>query len=190
VTEISPSNALAELLRRYESLNGIVNYAFFLPEVSASRQEAHRAAALAFAKTFTPIYLDPSLAPPDASRVEAEKAVGVPIGLHDFFGSRYDWENQRLVIRAGSAGDDEGYAYAFGDSPWGGIGPEAAVAELFAAINQELFGDDLQDMEIVRWSNDWASYFDDGREWWGAFLWTVIPNRRPYVVAIGASTTD
>ncbi len=40
------------------------------------------------------------------------------------------------------------------------------------------------------WSTDRSTWFDAGLEWWGKYLWTVGPVGLPWIVAIGASSTD
>jgi hypothetical protein len=115
------------------------------------------------------------------------RAVAHEIDRAAFFGPSYV-DGRLRVFRSGTIGNDQGYAYAFGDPPYGMDGTEDEIADLFDELNRALFGDG--DLEIMRWSTDWSSYFDAGHEWWGAFLWTVRPLGRPYVVAICASTTD
>jgi hypothetical protein len=81
------------------------------------------------------------------------------------------------------------YWYAFSDTPYGlGWGPHY-LTEVFDTINQELIGD-IGQARILAWSTDWSNYFDAGRDWWGAFLWTVKPASRDCIVWIGASTSD
>ncbi len=43
---------------------------------------------------------------------------------------------------------------------------------------------------IYSWSNDWRSYFESGKEWWGTFFWTILNKEKGEITVIGASTTD
>ena len=49
---------------------------------------------------------------------------------------------------------------------------------------------DTGHLVIYEWSDDWSNYFDSGKEWWGAFFWTVYDTRRQRITVIGASATD
>jgi hypothetical protein len=40
-----------------------------------------------------------------------------------------------------------------------------------------------------RWDGDWSTFFDSGREWWGAVVWTVTLASNS-ILAICASATD
>lgn len=187
MTEVSPNTHLAALLQQHALLGGVVDYMVLQPPKPGVALDCqHRVAALSFIQAWNRT----GDSPDDSSSYQPDKAVGRQITVRDFFGSRYDWSRRKLLVRCGTVGDDEGYAFAFGNPPYSMSGSEESIAELFDAINLELFGSDCDELEVFRWSNDWSDYFEAGLEWWGAFLWTVKPPSRPYIVAIGASTTD
>ena len=84
----------------------------------------------------------------------------------------------------------DGYKTAFFLPPTGFSGSYEENEELFAAINKHVLGPHPETAEIFSWSNDWSNYFDDGLEYWGAFMWSVRPAGSNYIAVIGASATD
>lgn len=81
------------------------------------------------------------------------------------------------------------YTYAFTDPPYG-IRCKAndEKQSLCSESIMRLFGE-LSEYTIRRWSTDWSNFFDEGNEYWGAFLWTLLSdNGRGWW--IGASATD
>ncbi len=72
----------------------------------------------------------------------------------------------------------EGYPSAFLEPPYGlslsdeNVQPEA----LFQAINQQLFGDDINRLSVYQWSTDWIDFLNfqpENYELWDSALWTV-----------------
>ena len=49
---------------------------------------------------------------------------------------------------------------------------------------------DISQIEVYMWSTDSSHYFDAGKEWWGAFFWTVYNPYWDRYIGIVASTTD
>lgn len=49
---------------------------------------------------------------------------------------------------------------------------------------------DTNFLSIFSWSTDWSNYFDDGKEWWGEFCWTIYNCKENTFIFIAASTTD
>lgn len=43
---------------------------------------------------------------------------------------------------------------------------------------------------IESWSTDGSTWFEDGHEWWGSFLWTAERPGLPWITAIAASSTE
>lgn len=84
----------------------------------------------------------------------------------------------------------DGYKTAFFHPPYGLQAKAGEITDLFEAINRFVLGDVPEQAEIYAWSTDWSNYFDAGHEWWGAFYWTIRPFGKPYVVVVGASSTD
>lgn len=63
--------------------------------------------------------------------------------------------------------------------------------EDFQKINYMLFPVQYRnDLEIYSWNDDFSNYFDDGKEWWGAALWSIYDKWMKRFVIIGASLTD
>ncbi|CAN5532225.1 hypothetical protein BH11BAC3_BH11BAC3_27210 [soil metagenome] len=63
------------------------------------------------------------------------------------------------------------------------------IGKYFLGFNQFLF-DDIKELRIYSWATDCSNYFDDGKEWWGSFFWTVYNSTKDWYVGIAASTTD
>lgn len=140
---------------------------------------------------------------------------GERISHREFLGSRYDFERHGLIVRGKGDirnefffysdapepiniipqerfdnGNDAGYAYAFSDTPYGIQMPREELGELFECINDQILGGISSDSVIFRWPTDWTNYFDDGKEWWGSFLWTFSIPGTSLVIVLAASTTD
>jgi len=49
---------------------------------------------------------------------------------------------------------------------------------------------DISQIEVYKWSTDSSNYFDEGKDWWGSFFWTVYNPCRDWYIGIIASTTD
>ena len=62
--------------------------------------------------------------------------------------------------------------------------------EDFERVNAVLFPGGTDGLEIYRWTTDWAEYFDEGHEWWGALCLTVYDKSLDRFVVIMASATD
>lgn len=80
------------------------------------------------------------------------------------------------------------YRPAFLDPPYRLRLDAARAAKLCEESLTVLLGD-LAEWSICAWSDDWSNYFDAGKEWWGAYLWTLC-RADGRGVWIGASTTD
>lgn len=50
--------------------------------------------------------------------------------------------------------------------------------------------DDTKYLTIIQWSNNWSNYFESGKEWWGAFCWTIYDSRDNTIAFIAAASTD
>ncbi|MCC6463424.1 MAG: hypothetical protein IT260_23335 [Saprospiraceae bacterium] len=70
---------------------------------------------------------------------------------------------------------------------------QALLDILHTYLREILLLENLSDtghLVIHQWSDDWSNYFDSGKEWWGAFFWTVYDTQRQEITVIGASATD
>ncbi len=60
----------------------------------------------------------------------------------------------------------------------------------FTRVNDTLFPNGTDELEVFEWDTDWSDYFDDGHEWWGALCLTVYDKTLDRFVVIMASATD
>lgn len=49
---------------------------------------------------------------------------------------------------------------------------------------------DTQALVCMAWTTDWATYFEPGHEWWGAFCWTGYDPARATIAVLLAASTD
>jgi hypothetical protein len=113
------------------------------------------------------------------------------VGVFERPGPFLEARAQALATRGGfglSPGD--GFVYAFSDPPYSLLLNPSEAQGVFDAICDGLFGGFKDELEILRWSNDWSSYFDAGHEWWGAFWWTIHNRTRKTVMVVSASASD
>ncbi|MCR5458055.1 MAG: hypothetical protein K6F14_08255 [Clostridiales bacterium] len=80
----------------------------------------------------------------------------------------------------------ENYRGAFLYPPHGGW----LTNKDFDYINEVLFPNGTEELEVYKWSTDWSEYFDDGHEWWGSICYTVYDKTLDRFVVIMASATD
>ena len=86
---------------------------------------------------------------------------------------------------------NKGYEEVFFDPVYGCSDEQRKqLKELFPKINEVLFGGLFLPLQIFSWSTDWSNYFDAGKEWWGAYLWTIHRPGSKQIAWIGASATD
>ena len=60
----------------------------------------------------------------------------------------------------------------------------------FVRVNEALFPNGTDGLEVYEWTTDWSDYFDDGHEWWGALCLTVYDSSLDRFAVILASATD
>ena len=78
------------------------------------------------------------------------------------------------------------YQYLFLNPPHG----SSLTIEDFNHINNMLFPNGYDCLEIYDWSTDWSDYFEDGLEWWGARCVSIYDKSLNRFIVIGASATD
>ena len=168
------------LLEKFIAHGGVLDY--FMFEVPTERQgeEVHRDAAI-FAMTI--------ICSQHEYHGDPLNQCGELIDLETFWGLD-DFELKQDAEYVRCAVNVDGYKSAFFCPPYDLRGTIADIELLFDSINRHVLGDGSTLPEIYSWSTDWSSYFDAGHEWWGAFYWTIRPAELPYIVMIGASTTD
>ncbi len=191
----------ARALGRFDWVGGVVGHEVFaLPAPDARGLALHRAAAISALRSerrrsdaaFEQLARDAGR-PREAYfqlTVDEARASGEPISVEQFLGPFYGaarggirWPGTSHAITG-----DDGYAYAFALPPYGLDASHAEVDALFRTALDSLF-DSLVNVEIWQWTTDWSNAFDEGHEWWGAYLWTVLVTGR-HIVAVLASTTD
>ena len=136
------------------------------------------------------------------------------ISLQDFMGWQYEEVSGRIILSGGKlrnwyfyyddkevpekavamAEEDRekiGFVYAFLDPPYSFMCGKTIFdkGKFFLDFCQTLFTD-ISQIEVYRWSTDSSNYFDAGKEWWGAFFWTVYNPYWDRYIGILASTTD
>ena len=62
--------------------------------------------------------------------------------------------------------------------------------EDFKKVNEVLFPNGTDSLDIYEWTTDWSDYFDDGHEWYGACCWSVYDKTRNTYIVMLVSATD
>ena len=142
------------------------------------------------------------------------KDSGKEISVQDFMGWQYEEVSGRIILSGGKlhnryfyyddkevpekavplAEEDRekiGFVYAFLDPPYSFMCGKTIFEKgnFFLDFCRLLFTD-ISQIEVYRWSTDSSNYFDKGKEWWGAFFWTVYNPYWDRYIGIIASETD
>jgi hypothetical protein len=139
---------------------------------------------------------------------------GIPVSKDELLGPYCSLERKRVLFRGKSSkhlndlfwfGDEEtsrnrvevsdslpkkGLSGAYHDPPYGLFGERAEHNALFFDMLDHFFDGMQGSFTIFAWSDEASSYFDDGKEWWGTYFWTVHRNGSDRIVGVAASTTD
>ncbi len=62
--------------------------------------------------------------------------------------------------------------------------------EDFKEVNEVLFPNGTDVLDIYEWTTDWSDYFDDGHEWYGACCWSAYDKSLNRYAIMLVSTTD
>ena len=62
--------------------------------------------------------------------------------------------------------------------------------EDFKTVNEVLFPNGTEDLDIYEWTTDWSDFFDAGHEWYGSCCWSVYDKTRSRYVVMLVSATD
>ena len=62
--------------------------------------------------------------------------------------------------------------------------------EDFRKVNEVLFPNGTDALDIYEWTTDWSDFFDDGHEWYGACCWSVYDKTLSRYVVMLVSATD
>ena len=60
----------------------------------------------------------------------------------------------------------------------------------FRKVNEVLFPDGTDKLDIYEWTTDWSDFFDDGHEWYGACCWSIYDKSMDRYVVMLVSATD
>lgn len=142
------------------------------------------------------------------------KDSGKEISVQDFMGWQYEEVSGKIILSGGKlrnqyfyyddkevpekavalAGEDRekiGFVYAFLEPPYSFMCGKTIFEKgnFFLDFCRLLFTD-ISQIEVYMWSTDSSNYFDAGKEWWGAFFWTVYNPYWDRYIGIIASETD
>ena len=62
--------------------------------------------------------------------------------------------------------------------------------EDFKKVNEVLFPNGTDKLDIYEWTTDWSEFFDDGHEWYGASCWSIYDKSMDRYVVMLVSVTD
>ena len=62
--------------------------------------------------------------------------------------------------------------------------------EDFKKVNEVLFPNGTDTLDIYEWTTDWSDFFDAGHEWYGACCWSVYDKTMNRYVVMLVSATD
>lgn len=126
--------------------------------------------------------------------VEPSQLHGRRITPHDLYGAGFDHERSLFKEEATKFSRDVfdpawTLTDAFVQTPYrlDVSGPQ--LHQLWTGVVEQVLGRPDAAAPIHRWDGDWSTFFDAGREWWGAAAWTIGRGAREIVV-VCASTTD
>ena len=177
MTELKDDPIYRLLEEHYPNL--LLDYAVFSADLPYQGEVSHKEAAMAAILAFShrhrvgnrydpgPFTLEPDKM--QAERYPAELLFDIPDGSSPV---------EPGTIR---------YWYAYAEQPY----PTGYTAADFRRINSVLFPEPFRDdLEVFQWNDDFSSYFDDGKYWWGTYFWTIYDKHLQRFVIIGASLID
>ncbi len=116
---------------------------------------------------------------------DEEKKENVVLNIHSI-NNLPNYERFEEIYKYSS----KGYAKCFSDPPYGLKAENAELNQLFLDLNRLLFYDFKYPVWIYLWDENCSKFFERGKEWWGAYLWTIIIQENKEVIVITASSTD
>jgi hypothetical protein len=179
VSDIERNHILAEIERHGVDLD----YVFLRFQQALPAQELHRAAALAGMAA-----ISTHVAKYYRVTWDESKLTGMPVTFDTFWGTD-DVSLKPIEQNAWSIPEIDGYKTAYFLPPHG-LRTGHGNKPYFEHINALVLGPNPKECEIYSWGTDWSNYFDAGKEWWGAFYWTIHRPHSDIITVIGASTTD
>jgi hypothetical protein len=141
--------------------------------------------------------------------------VGEKINFNSFLGDGFDFKTGKIALFSYDSENKaiyhiikDGFAKALINTPYGlRIEKQAEFAnkdhqesenDAYSTIIKSYLSkilhldsiSDVQFLQITSWSDNWTNYFDDGKEWWGTFCWTIYDSRTNKITFLAASSTD
>jgi len=135
----------------------------------------------AIADDFFPWSLDFRKA--EAHRIDPEEFLYVPTITRKIKGGSTIYDRCDPDV---DAGEQIPYWYAFLEPPQ----YFDATPEDFARLNDALFPNGAESLEVYEWTTDWSNYFDAGHEWWGTACWSAYDRSLDRFAVLFASATD
>ena len=62
--------------------------------------------------------------------------------------------------------------------------------EDFKKVDESLFPNGTDTLDVYEWSTDWSDFFDDGHEWYGACCWSIYDKSMNRYAVMLVSATD
>lgn len=196
--EMPPNTELAGLLADYDSRGGVLDYVFLQADLEMPPLQFHKAAAVAGMaaidrrlEQWAVAHASKELPIERFCRVtwDETKLTGEQVSFETFWGTD-DVRPKPSGTKSWSIPLVDGYKTAFFHPPYSLSGSDEEKEALFTQIGSFVLGPDPHGCEFFSWSTEWSNYFDSGKEWWGAFFWTLRSPASDVVVVIGASSTD
>lgn len=217
--ELTADNSNQSLLDHYNALGSVLDIHYFTIEqrdetdYHISLQAVVTAMRMIFKVRGGWPWKISADAPEDNAIYEGMMPEGQIISFADLLGPGYNLatgEVQLFTYYENGKGTsiEEGLTHALLNPPYGfklmdtdekytieyGHREQKRMTEFFNSFLNEALGikdvNDTGHLVIYKWSDDWSSYFDEGKEWWGAFCWSVLDKETNKIIVIAASATD
>ena len=161
----------------------VIDYGILKSDVYKGK-ETHKAAVLYFMKILKEKYKNYR----NSKWYYTEDLKAELIQPKDFFELPKNLEDEphRLDLVDLTEDGHRPYWYLFLTPPYG----TEYKSEDFIKINNILFPNGTEQLEIYDWNVDWSTYFDEGLEWWGAGCTSIYDKTLDRFVIIFASSTD
>lgn len=102
----------------------------------------------------------------------------------DYYGNV--WYDAQWEPNDGNFGTTVPYWYALMEPVHG----RKNKPEDFRKVNEALFPNGTDSLDIYKWTTDWSDYFDAGHEWYGACCWSVYDKTLNRYIVMLVSATD
>ena len=153
----------------------------YLEEHRVSEEWFSEVAEKELADGFFPWSLDFGKA--EAHPIDSDEFLFVPTIVRKIKGGSVVYDRRDPDV---DAGEQIPYWYAFLEPPqWFDVTPAD-----FRRVNDALFPEGTDALEVYEWTTDWSNYFDAGHEWWGTACWSVYDKHLDRFVVLLASATD